>query len=312
VRSKAAGGDLSALFATEHSNAWQTKAGWLALAAAIAYFVWAMASAFWQFLAPPPDPLSSAPEPVARVAPTIQAVPIAQFHLFGQTADAQSPATQAPATQLKLTLVGVAAGRDSKSGVAIIADERGQQRQYQSGDVVAGAILQDIYSDRVLLMYQGRLETLMLPRLSQAIAGSQNAANDVTPAVPQVATPLGIPRADPSNGYVNLTGLASNASFAAAREQALANPAGLIGMVEPVLDANGQLSGVRLNGGANQALLTQAGILPNDVVVAVNGRRIDSFAQGGDIARQLADAEQVSVTVRRDGREITLPSVRLR
>lgn len=284
------------------------------LALAALWFANAAAKLGWQLITPAGEPsLSAANAGPAPILPQVPAIPLAQFHLFGASAEAAALAAQnAPATQLKLTLMGVAAGRDPKSGVAIIADERQQQREYQSGDSVAGAIVDEIYNDRVVLIYQGRPETLFLPKLSKAIE------NQSLAVVPQTGAPnFGlpgpiVPTSDPSNGYVNPTAGASTAAFAAAREQALANPAGLIGMVQPVMDANGQLSGIKLNGGANQALLTQAGLQPDDVVVAVNGQRINSIEQGATIANQLANAEQVSVTVRRGGQEVTLPSIRLR
>ncbi len=305
---------LAELFPTPHR--WpglRALHGILLLAAAL-WFASAAAKLAWQQITPANEPKQNSAElGPAAILPQAPAIALAQFHLFGASAEAAALAAQnAPATQLKLTLMGVAAGRDPKTGVAIIADEQQRQREYQSGDSVAGAVVDEIYSDRVVLIYQGRPETLYLPKLSKAIE------NQSLAIVPQTGAPnfglpgASLPTSDPSNGYVNPTAGASTASFAAAREQALANPAGLIGMVQPVMDANGQLSGIKLNGGANQALLTQAGLLPDDVVVAVNGQRINSIEQGASIANQLADAEQVSVTVRRGGREVTLPSIRLR
>ena len=284
------------------------------LAIAAIWFANSAATLAWQLLTPAnTNSFSSTNSSSAAILPPVPAVPLAQFHLFGASAEAAALAAQnAPATQLKLTLMGVASGRDPKSGVAIIADERQQQREYQSGDSVSGAVVDEIYADRVVLIYQGRRETLYLPKLSKA------AENQRLAVVPQSSAPtFGLPGAivptsDPSNGYVNPTAGSSTVAFAAAREQALANPGDLIGMVQPVLDANGQLSGIKLNGGANQALLTQAGLQPDDVVVAVNGQRINSMQQGASIANQLANAEQVSVTVRRGGQEVTLPSIRLR
>ena len=284
------------------------------LALAALWFANAAAKLGWQLLTPAGVAnLSPADASLTPILPQMPAVPLAQFHLFGASAEAAALAAQnAPATQLKLTLMGVASGRDPKSGVAIIADERQQQREYQSGDSVAGAVVDEIYADRVVLIYQGRRETLYLPKLSKA------AENQRLAVVPQSSAPTfglpgaNVPTSDPSNGYVNPSAGSSTVAFAAVREQALANPAGLIGMVQPVLDANGELSGIKLNGGANQALLTQAGLQPDDVVVAVNGQRINSMQQGASIANQLANAEQVSVTVRRGGQEVTLPSIRLR
>ena len=291
----------------------------LLIALSVAWLVFSLARLVWSFFPEPSSEgflsgASSLPRPPVASVPRVA---LGNFHLFGWSAARLDVpvAPDAPETQLKLKLIGTVAGRDPKLGVALIADEAGKQDEYEAGEPVGGAVVDAIYKDRVVLLANGRLETLKLPRLSQLAA---------TPSVAPTAAPLpgmavsvptvnvSVPNADPSNGFVNPTAGASSAGFAAAREQAMANPAGLISMVQPVLDANGNLSGIKLNGGANQALLTQAGIQPNDVVVAVNGQRIDSLERGQQIATSLASATEVSVTVRREGREVTLPAVRFR
>lgn len=292
----------------------------LLVALSVVWLIISLARLLWGFF---PDPDSdgftsgAAPMPRAPVAAAPR-VALGNFHLFGWSAvPLDVPvAPDAPETQLKLKLIGTVAGRDPKLGVALIADESGKQSEYQAGEPVGGAVVDAIYKDRVVLLANGRLETLKLPRLSQA-ANTPNAPAAATAPPPGMAVSVptvsvSVPNADPSNGFVNPAAGVGTAAFAAAREQALANPAGLISMVQPVLDANGNLSGIKLNGGANQALLTQAGIQPNDVVVAVNGQRIDSIERGQQIATSLASATEVSVTVRREGREVTLPAVRFR
>lgn len=239
-------------------------------------------------------------------------IPLANYHLLGLAPNGNDmpSAPDAPETQLKLTLIGTAAGRDPKTGVAIIADEGGKQREYQAGEIVGQATVDSIYRDRVVLLYQGRLETLKLPKLSDAKRlETASLSNSSGPAAI-------IPSADPSNGYVDPSALAAIGSPAAAeavREQVMADPARFMGMLAPVMDSNGNLSGVKINGsGANDALLRSAGIQANDVIVSVNGQRIDSISRGQEIANSLSTADQAVLVVRREGREITLPAVRFR
>ncbi len=279
------------------------------------WLAWTLVQLLWSFF----------PEQEAVIAPnsaatTITATPpaappqasLASYHLFGQTAAGELPnAPDAPETQLKLTLVGTAAGRDPKMGVAMIVDESNKQRQYQVGEIVGQATVDAVYQDRVVLMFQGRLETLRLVKQSTA----SSLVSNTQPAGIVMDQPGSVNLAaiggDP-NAFVNPMVGGSTASFAAVREQVMANPAAMMGMLSPVFDANGGLQGVKLAAGANDPLLQRAGIRPDDVIVAVNGTRIDSITKGQEIANSLASANEAVLIVRREGREITLPAVRFR
>ena len=288
-----------------------------ALFAALAglWLAWTLVQLLWSFF----------PEQDAMIVPNIAATAItatppaappqaslASYHLFGQTPAGELPnAPDAPETQLKLTLIGTAAGRDPKMGVAMIVDENNKQRQYQVGEIVGQATVDAVYQDRVVLMFQGQLETLRLVKQSTAASLLSN----TTPAGIVMDQPSSVNLAaiggDP-NAFVNPMVGGSTASFAAVREQVMANPAAMMGMLSPVFDANGGLQGVKLAAGANEPLLQRAGIRPDDVIVAVNGTRIDSITKGQEIANSLASANEALIIVRREGREITLPAVRFR
>ena len=288
-----------------------------ALFAALAglWLAWTLVQLLWSFF----------PEQDAMIVPNIAATAItatppaappqaslASYHLFGQTPAGELPnAPDAPETQLKLTLIGTAAGRDPKMGVAMIVDENNKQRQYQVGEIVGQATVDAVYQDRVVLMFQGQLETLRLVKQSTAASLLSN----TTPAGIVMDQPGSVNLAaiggDP-NAFVNPMVGGSTASFAAVREQVMANPAAMMGMLSPVFDANGGLQGVKLAAGANEPLLQRAGIRPDDVIVAVNGTRSDSITKGQEIANSLASANEALIIVRREGREITLPAVRFR
>jgi general secretion pathway protein C len=306
----------------------QARQRWLPLAVSIAswaLFFWALVRLFWSFFDAPEAAIAPGAVPVvttsARSTPMQNLASLTQFHLFGtstQPANGMPSAPNAPDTQLKLVLIGVAAGRDPKGGVAIIADENNHQRQYQVGQIISGATLDSIYRDRVVLLYQGRLETLKLPRLSDpnTMAGSAAAgaapANTVSAgsATVGVMVPSLASASELSNGYVSPTAGVTTAGFDAVRAQVLANPMALAEKIQPVLDANGNLSGIKLN--SAEPMLEQAGLRADDVIVSVNGQRINSFQQGQQIATSLASANEITVIVRREGREITLPAVRFR
>jgi general secretion pathway protein C len=281
------------------------------------WLAWTLVQLLWSFFPQPEAPALT--QNIPLVTPTSarnagnNIVSLASYHLFGQTPAGELPsAPDAPETQLKLTLIGTAAGRDPKMGVAVIVDENNRQRAYQVGEIVGQATVDSIYRDRVVLMFQGRLETLFRPKTStaDALLSSKNNASAVIIDQPGSVNinAIGV---DP-NAYVNPVAGISTASFDAVREQVMANPAAMMGMLSPVFDGNGNLEGVKLASGANDPLLQKAGIQASDVIVSVNGARIDSIAKGQEIADNLATANEVLIIVRREGREITLPAVRFR
>jgi general secretion pathway protein C len=279
------------------------------------WLAWTLVQLLWSFF---PEQNAVAPNvPLVSVSATPPANPapqatLASYHLFGQTAAGELPnAPDAPETQLKLTLIGTAAGRDPKMGVAMIVDENNKQRQYQVGEIVGQATVDAVYQDRVVLIFQGRLETLRLVKQSTAATLVSNSKPAGIVLDQPGSVNLAAIGGDP-NAFVNPIVGGSTASFQAVREQVMANPAAMMGMLSPVFDANGGLEGVKLAAGANDALLQRAGIRSDDVIVAVNGSRIDSITKGQEIANSLASANEALIIVRREGREITLPAVRFR
>jgi type II secretion system protein C len=280
------------------------------------WLAWSLVQLLWSFFPEetPTAPLTPIKAPILQSATPSEAnISLASYHLFGQTAAGELPnAPDAPETTLKLTLIGTAAGRDPKSGVAVIVDENNAQRAYQVGEIVGQATVDSIYRDRVVLLFQGRLETLFRPKNSTASALLSNGRQPAGVVLDQPGSvniaAIGV---DP-NAYVNPIGAGSTASFQAVREQVMANPAAMMGMLSPNFDANGNLDGVKLAAGSNEPLLAKAGIRGDDVIVAVNGARIDSISKGTEIANSLASANEAVIIVRREGREITLPAVRFR
>ncbi|MCY1540416.1 Type II secretion system protein N [compost metagenome] len=83
-------------------------------------------------------------------------------HLFGSS---QSSAAPAPATSMRLTLLGSFVNADPKRSSAIIRlDGNPAQRYNIDSEVIAGVSLHAVYADRVELLRNGRLESLAFPR----------------------------------------------------------------------------------------------------------------------------------------------------
>ena len=98
----------------------------------------------------------------------LMAQTIASSHLFGRVVKggAVQSSVSAPETKLNLLLKGVIASSDAVNSVAFItAGQTTVEKSYKIGDnLPGGAVLKEIYDQRILLEYRGRIENLSLLR----------------------------------------------------------------------------------------------------------------------------------------------------
>jgi len=140
----------------------------------LALLAQAIASFTWQILEEDgalPTPTRLTPSIVNRTtqrSAILLAQDIANSHLFGQASIAatEQRGASAPETKLNLLLKGVIASSDVRNAVAFIAAGKGAtEKPYAIGDnLPGGAILKEIYGERILLEYRGRMENLSLRR----------------------------------------------------------------------------------------------------------------------------------------------------
>jgi general secretion pathway protein C len=224
--------------------------------------------------------------PDSREAPTAR---LARLHLFGEadaagaSGDGPERATDAPETQLDLTLKGVyAPGKEG--GIAIIAAGGGPENVYSVGDTIAGsARITGIFADRVVLRRGGQAETLRM-EFAQESPGP------------------GDRQAQRSDASTDGAGIVERAR--ALRERIRQNPMELARMVrfQPYVE-DGELVGFRIQPRSDEAaVLQEAGIRPEDVVTRVNGIPLNDRAQANRALEELRDASMINVTILRDGR----------
>lgn len=204
------------------------------------------------------------------------------WHLFGvyhpkpQTGTGDKP-VQAPETRLQLSLLGLFQSDDPKQSSAIIA-QKGQDAQlYHIGDEIPGnATLRDIYSDRVILSRQGRLETLRLEDFG-SLSGVTEVSRPSRPAPPPHRP----------------TGLSQERGM-------LIHRLGL----EPVNQGNAQ--GYKIGPQAPRALLNQVGLKVGDVIVSVNGHQLGT--EDSDLAalRSYRDKHAATIVVDRGDQQFTV------
>jgi general secretion pathway protein C len=187
-------------------------------------------------------------------------------------------------TSLNLKLYGIRQDQASGRGSAIIAGSDGQQRSIAVGEEIEpGVTLKAVNFDSVTISRGGADEQLFMDQSEGPAAVAAPAAPSApAPAVVQPSTAVepGSPPPPPSKLYPNEVSMA------------------------PRMNGT-QLTGVTVRPQGNDAAFKAFGLAPGDVVVAVNGRRIQSMEQAREMATQLASA-RVMLQVERDGRVMTV------
>ncbi|TDJ34166.1 MAG: type II secretion system protein GspC [Gammaproteobacteria bacterium] len=258
----------------------------LALVAAIA---WQLARVIWllmpgssaadQIVAPAGQRLT----PAALASNQLDVQSIATAHIFGH-ADA-GPVIETPRqsyedlseTRLSLSLKGTMANTDEKSSIAIIADHRDQEKNYFIGDTVtAGATLHAVYADRVVLNRSGTLEVLKLPK--DFPKGTRQVRRNATTVSRTAANPRSIQNVVTQN----VTRLAD--------------------VIRPTpYYVSGQMQGYRVYPGRDRKQFAALGLRPGDLIKDIDGAALTNPQQAMQIFQNLGNAEQVSVTVERNG-----------
>lgn len=233
---------------------------------------------------------------------------IPNWHLFGRVQNkptarplAQTPLTpkEAPDTKLRLTLKGVVASRNMMDAWAIIADRSGKDDSYGiDAALPGGAILKEIYADRIILQHNGRLETLRLPTTD--IATSRNNKSQRRATSRNTRKHRFSERRNSSNvSHVSSAGSEILKSY---RNKLMTDPQSVMNTVraEPYRQG-GRLKGYRIFPGRDKDLFGQLGLEPGDVVISVNGIALDSPLKGLEVMQNVTDASEVSVDVLRNG-----------
>jgi len=274
----------------------QLLPGWAALLLVI-IIGWQLATIGWALV-----PGASAGDPVdipAGAGASIPAGPhteiaeqIARTRLFGEAVeevaeekavvlDAGTICEDCPETRQNLTLKGIIAATNPDLSAAIIEDGSKDEGTYQIGDpIVAGASLHAVYVDRVVLNENGTLTNLVIPAefARQAAVRRQTRPTQ---------------RANTRTNSIQ-TVVAQNVSR-------------LADVIRPTpYFVNGQQQGYRVYPGRDRRQFAALGLRPGDLIKEIDGQSLTDPTQAMKIFQSLGNADQVAVTVERDGRPQSL------
>lgn len=266
---------------------------WVGMILAIA-LAWQLAKLTWLF-APAGDPGAAGALPMGTTSAVAQPTgsasvdvqKIVDAHLFGVPDADPQPIVQTSIevdrrTKLNLTLRGTIAADDPQFSLAIISEERGEEKVFSVGDtIMGGAKLHAVSTDRVILERAGELEYLPLPKEYDQTSSAGRTAATPRPTRTQQARPT---------------------QTANLQQMIMQNPAALTDIIRPQpVFVNGKQRGYRVYPGRNRQQFTQLGLQPGDLVTEINGMPLNDPTQGMQVFKSLGDATQVSVTVERNG-----------
>lgn len=255
-----------------------------------------LAQITWQLLEPAPEIHRSSPTSIKRSQNSNnnqfqqQLIQLNNAHLFGHAnAPVIKKSTQdAPETTLNLILRGILAAKPmSLASVIIATSKRGKELIYGVGDTVPGnATIEEIYATHIILMRNGRLETLKLPEKSVGGTDTGKAAN---------------------SGSLNMN-QSPDRLLGDIRRNIMKNPTSFGQYAIPVpVSKNGKLQGYRLRPQKKgRELFKQFGIKRNDIVTQVNGVPLNDPVQSMAALQKISTASSINITVMRNGVEIPL------
>lgn len=208
---------------------------------------------------------------------------INNLHLFGE-AEKNKPLNktdEAKPTKLDFTLRGILASDDPKQGIAQIQNSKKVEKHFIVGDTVFGiATLEEIYRDRVIILHNGKYETLLLPE-----------------------------------EFLN-TKHFENAKLIQERKKALTKFRALFlnSDIDELLKLfefdtawkNGGFAGfiIRVLGEKGVELLTTLGLKDGDLITVLNGLRFSESLEASQQLKELKYQTSIDIIVERNGQEM--------
>jgi general secretion pathway protein C len=211
---------------------------------------------------------------------------IAANHMFGR-ADAEAAAAPVVVedenlsdTRLtNLVLKGTIASEIPEFSVAVIADGNSDQKVYAVGDSIgSGTTVHAVYAERVVLNENGALTNLRLP---MEFPSANNR---------QVRRTTNTTRQAPSSNAQSMQNVLTE------------NMSKLTDVIRPTpYLVNGEQAGYRVYPGRNRQQFAALGLRPGDLIKDIDGQSLTDPTQAMQIFQSLGTADQVTVTVERNG-----------
>jgi general secretion pathway protein C len=232
---------------------------------------------------PPPQPgiLDAAPQPDLVES-------ILAWAPFGRPAPAEDG--PAPETSLGLTLHGVVIATDPEPSSAILSGASAPAQSYAVGQEIApGAMLAEVHGDHVVLIVQGRRETLAFPDARPEPVADGGVADLRALVTGSEDAPAALPAGNDADEIAGFRDRLRD------DPQALLDDLGLV--------ATGE--GYRVADGASETLL-RTGLQPGDLVARVNGQQVGNIEQDMDLFDEVTASGRARMDLVRNGQRLVL------
>jgi general secretion pathway protein C len=230
---------------------------------------------------------------------------VGTYHLFGNAkAQVQQKVIDAPETRLRLDLKGVFASTNASKALAIISSSKGKDKTYQIGDkVIGGALLHAVYSDRVILKRNGKLETLRLPKSKVDSKSFYSSESDSKLAK---VKPLTLNKLSTLTGAQNNSNKGQTQRLRKIRDTLLKDPEKVWQQVRinPVMK-NGKIQGYTLAHN-DQGLMKALNIRKTDIITGINGQSLSDPATLYGLMNSLSKEKSLQVAIERNGQQQTV------
>jgi general secretion pathway protein C len=209
----------------------------------------------------------------------------------------------APETQLNLTLSGVVASDDKATSAAVI-ENKGKQDTYSPGETITGtrAVLDSVFSDRVLLKHAGKLETLMIDGFDYSESVREIRSK------PPARTAKIKKNSKKQNSYSspNIVDQRTNKMLSKSaksfREDLNTDPSKITDYLKiSPKRKNGKVMGYRLMPGKNAKFFQSAGLKSGDVAIQMNGYDLTAPREAAQALLALKEDKEVSLLIDRNG-----------
>lgn len=265
---------------------WPSRIAGLLLLAIVVQLGWIVGSLGSRMLAPsPPVPSiygNAANGQAGRAEP--MSVSVSELNLFGQSdAGTEVPeaiSRNAPDTNLRLQLNGVALARQPENSSAIVSGGSDNAVQwYRVGEMLPGnARLAEVQDDRILLRREGRIETLRFP---------EDGGSSMTAVAQQAAS------SSPQT---------TEEFVEEAEERLEQDPTGALASVG--FSPRSEGPGYVYNG--NNPMMNAMTLKRGDVVLAINGHELGDLGSDQELMKQWSQEGQLNIELERDGRSFSM------
>jgi len=237
---------------------------------------------------------------------TISLSNVKSLNIFGLYSDSPKEVDVAevenvPETNLNLTLSGVVASDDKTTSAAVI-ENGGKQNTYGPGETILGtrAILDSVFSDRVILKHAGNLETLMLDGFDYNESNNRRA---------KVDTPVEVKKPNKRKSYLTSPNVVDqrknkllSQSARSFKEDINSDPSKITNYLKiSPKRKNGKVIGYRLMPGKDAKFFQEAGLKSGDVAIQMNGYDLTMPSEAAQALSALKQDKEVSLLIDRNG-----------